>query len=54
VAAFYAAEIPREIDWRRTSLATLLNNWAGELDKATAWSRQREAGGSSQNGLQPL
>lgn len=31
---FYLAEIPKERDYRRTSLMTLLNNWNGEMDKA--------------------
>lgn len=47
VRAFYAAKIPREIEnrfWRRTTLQTLLNNWAGELDKARAWTRDRSDG----------
>ena len=45
VRAFYHADIPREKEgryWRRTTLATLLNNWGGELDKARAWIRERE------------
>jgi len=31
---FYFAEIPKDRDYRRTSLQTLLNNWNGEIDKA--------------------
>lgn len=31
---FYFAVIPKDRDYRRTSLLTLLNNWNGELDKA--------------------
>lgn len=47
VRAFYAAKIPREVERRfprRTSLQTLLNNWAGELDKARLWSRENNDG----------
>jgi hypothetical protein len=36
---FYGASIPREKDFRRRELLTLLNHWPGELDKATAWVR---------------
>lgn len=35
--AYYAAEIPQRDDIRRRDLATLLNNWSGELTRATAW-----------------
>jgi hypothetical protein len=31
---FYFAVIPKDRDFRRTSLQTLLNNWNGEIDKA--------------------
>jgi hypothetical protein len=47
VRGFYLAKIPREMEhrfWRRTTLQTLLNNWAGELDKARAWNRDRDDG----------
>jgi len=37
---FYAAEIPKEVDYRRTSMVTLLKHWNGELDKARAWRAQ--------------
>jgi len=40
--AFYRATIPeaRRFEFcRRTGLATLLNNWPGELDKARSWRR---------------
>lgn len=37
--AFYAfPERDREPLWRRKKLETLLNNWAGEIDKAKEWS----------------
>jgi hypothetical protein len=32
--AYYAADIPDKDDYRRRDLATLLNNWSGELIKA--------------------
>lgn len=47
VRAFYHAAIPREIEarwWKRKTLANLLENWGGELDKAREWSRVRDDG----------
>lgn len=35
--AYYAAVIPSRDDIRRRDLATLLNNWSGELTRAAAW-----------------
>jgi len=35
--AYYAADIPHRDDYRRRDLATLLNNWSGELTRAAAW-----------------
>jgi len=37
---FYAAKMPKANDYRRRNLATLLNNWSGELSKARAWATQ--------------
>lgn len=42
MGGYYGAKIPREIDFRRRELLTLLNNWPGELDKARAFNRDRE------------
>jgi hypothetical protein len=40
---FYEAVLPKESDYRRHDLATLLNHWNGELDKARIWkSTQRQ------------
>ena len=36
---YYLAAIPREKDYRRRDLATLLNNWPGEIDRAREWNR---------------
>lgn len=33
---YYLDEIPKDTDYRRHNLATLLNNWNGELDRARA------------------
>jgi hypothetical protein len=44
LAAYYGAAIPREKDFRRRELLTLLNHWAGELDKAKAWVRDNDDG----------
>jgi len=38
--AYYAADIPDKHDIRRRDLATLLNNWSGELTRARRWSEQ--------------
>jgi hypothetical protein len=38
--AYYAAEIPAKDDYRRRDLATLLNNWSGELTRARRWAEQ--------------
>ena len=53
--AYYAAEIASRDDIRRRDLATLLNNWSGELTRAAAWaartgfhpeiSQKKETGG---------
>lgn len=53
--AYYAAELPSRDDIRRRDLATLLNNWSGELTRAAAWaartgfhpenSQKKETGG---------
>lgn len=45
VRSFYHANIPREIEkrlWRRTGLQQLLNDWAGQEDKARAWAKERD------------
>lgn len=34
---YYTASIPKEQDFRRMQVITLLNNWNGELDKARLW-----------------
>lgn len=36
--AYYAADIAPRDDYRRRDLATLLNNWSGELTRAADWS----------------
>jgi hypothetical protein len=41
---YYTAKIPREMDYRRRELKTLLNNWPGELDKARAHARDNNDG----------
>lgn len=41
---YYTAKIPREMDYRRRELKTLLNNWPGELDKARAYNRDNNDG----------
>ena len=34
VERYYAEKLPREKDFRRRDLLTLLNNWPGEVDRA--------------------
>lgn len=41
---YYLAAIPREKDFRRTALDTLLNHWSGELDRARAYARDNDDG----------
>ena len=35
--AYYAADLPRRSDYRRRDLATLLNNWSGEITRSADW-----------------
>jgi len=41
---YYAAQIPREKDFRRRDVLRLLKNWPGELDRARAWVRDHDDG----------
>jgi hypothetical protein len=38
--AYYSAVIPSKDDYRRRDLATLLNNWSGELIKSRRWAAE--------------
>jgi len=40
MAAYYTADIQEADDYRRRDIATLLNNWTGELDRARKWRAQ--------------
>lgn len=40
---YYSAEIPEKDDYRRRDVLTLLNNWQGEVDRATRWKPVRSA-----------
>lgn len=51
--AYYLADIPREKNFRRREPLTLLNNWAGEIDKARVWVRENERS-SNPDGLKHL
>lgn len=42
VEAYYAATIAPEEDIRRRDVAQLLNNWAGEVDRARRWLERQE------------
>jgi hypothetical protein len=49
VESYYASTIPERDDYRRKDLATLLNNWSGELTRAAAHcERHGLASGNSQ------
>jgi hypothetical protein len=50
MGVYYGADIPREKNYRRRELLTLLNHWPGELDKAALWARENQGTG----GLKPL
>jgi hypothetical protein len=41
---YYAAKIPRGMDFRRRDLQALLNNWPGELDRARVHQRDNADG----------
>ena len=40
VETYYTAQIPKESDYRRRDLGTLLNNFAGEVDRARRFTPQ--------------
>lgn len=40
VEAWHEADLPKREDYRRRDLATLLNNWGGEVIRARAWAKQ--------------
>ena len=44
MATYYTARIPRTEDFRRRDLATLLNNWSGELDRARQFAAATKPG----------
>ena len=49
IESYYAATLPERDDYRRKDLATLLNNWSGELTRAAAHcQRHGLASGNSQ------
>lgn len=39
---YYTADIPKDDDYRRRNLETLLNNWISELDRARTWINQSD------------
>lgn len=41
IESYYLAEIHGELDFRRHDLATLLNNWQGEVDRARIWKSEQ-------------
>lgn len=43
VEAYYLSERKKADNICRTSIQTLLNNWPGEVDRATAWSEKRKS-----------
>ncbi len=51
VEAYYSEVIPKEKDYRRRDLVTLLNNWSGEVDRARGRKPAKQA--STTNKPQP-
>lgn len=41
---YYSASIPREMDYRRRDLLTLLRHWPGEIDRAREFNRRNNDG----------
>ena len=41
---YYTAVFPKDKDYRRRKLLTLLNNWNSELDRARAWAKEAQKG----------
>ena len=39
---YYSGHFPKEKDYRRRNLQTLLNNWNSELDRARAWGLEEQ------------
>jgi hypothetical protein len=42
IEAYYTARIPKEADYRRRDIQTLLNNWTGEIDRAFRWKTEQD------------
>lgn len=42
VESYYTAIIPKDDDFRRKNIPTLLNNWAGEHDRAKVWMSEND------------
>ena len=49
VEGWHAADLPKRDDYRRRDLATLLNNWSGEVTRALAWAKQTGFSVTSEN-----
>ena len=39
---YYSADFPKDKDYRRHNLQTLLNNWNSELDRARVWAKEEQ------------
>ena len=39
---YYSAHFPKDEDYRRRNMQTLLNNWTSELDRARAWAKEEQ------------
>ena len=39
---YYSAHFPKDKDYRRRNMQTLLNNWTSELDRARAWAKEEQ------------
>ena len=45
VEKLYTAPSSADLPFKRTSISTLLNHWAGEVNKATTWASTRRRRG---------
>jgi hypothetical protein len=54
VDAYYSASIDQSKDYRRRDVVTLLNNWAGEVDRARRWASEQQQQAPAKPSGEPL
>ena len=47
--SYYTFDHPKESDYRRRDIATLLNNFTGEIDRARKWKQDQDNQSSKHN-----